>query len=57
MAINKAVDALLAEGGDVYIFNKDAVWRVASDLIRVAQRLQAGDLHTIEKQDSEEAPF
>jgi hypothetical protein len=57
MAINKAVDALLVEGGDVYIFNKDAVWRVASDLIRVAQRLQAGDLHTIEKQDSEEVPF
>lgn len=54
MAINKAVDTLNAN--DLAV-TELAVWQIASRLIRVAGRLQAGDLHTIEKQDSEEAPF
>jgi hypothetical protein len=57
MAINKAVDTLNAN--DLAV-TELAVWQIASRLIRVAGRLQAGDLHTIEKQNSEsseEAPF
>ena len=41
MAINKAVDALIASQADV---NAENVWHRASMLIRVAQRLQSGEL-------------
>jgi len=54
MAINKAVDTLNAQQLAV---TELAVWQIASRLIRVAQRLQAGDLHASEEPTSEEAPF
>lgn len=57
MAINKAVDAVIAEGLTV---NAHRVWHKASILIVVAQRLQAGDLAPVTPADeipSEEAPF
>jgi hypothetical protein len=54
MAINKAVDTLNAQQLGV---TEEAVWRIASRLIRVATRLQAGELHASEEQTSEEAPF
>jgi hypothetical protein len=57
MAINKAVDVLNAQQLAV---TELAVWQIASRLIRVATRLQAGELHSIEKQNSEsgeEVPF
>jgi hypothetical protein len=59
MAINKAVDALIAEsqGTSSSLVNEENVWRVASDLIRVAQRLQSGDLHPKTETVGEEAPF
>jgi len=59
MAINKAVDALIAEGTgtSTSLVTEANVWRLASDLIRVAQRLQAGELHVAEEPTSEEAPF
>jgi ribosomal protein L4 len=34
-----------------------AVWQIASRLIRVATRLQAGELHASEEPTSEEVPF
>jgi hypothetical protein len=54
MAINKAVDVLNAQELGV---TEESVWRIASRLIRVAQRLQAGDLHASEEPTSEEVPF
>jgi hypothetical protein len=59
MAINKAVDALIAEaqGTSSQLVNEENVWRLASDLIRVAQRLQSGDLHPKTETVGEEAPF
>jgi hypothetical protein len=54
MAINKAVDTLNAQELGV---TEEAVWRIASRLIRVATRLQAGDLHASEEPTSEETPF
>lgn len=59
MAINKAVDALIAEsqGTSSSLVNEENVWRVASDLIRVAQRLQSGELHPKTETVGEEAPF
>jgi hypothetical protein len=54
MAINKAVDTLNAQELGV---TEEAVWRIASRLIRVATRLQAGDLHASEEPTSEEVPF
>lgn len=59
MAINKAVDALIAEaqGTGSQLVNEENVWRLASDLIRVAQRLQSGDLHPKTETIGEEGPF
>ncbi len=59
MAINKAVDALIAEaqGTSSSLVSEENVWRVASDLIRVAQRLQSGDLHPKAETVGEEVPF
>jgi hypothetical protein len=59
MAINKAVDALIAEaqGTSSQLVNEENVWRLASDLIRVAQRLQSGDLHPKTETVGEEGPF
>jgi hypothetical protein len=59
MAINKAVDALIAEGAgtSTSLVTEANVWRLASDLIRVAQRLQSGDLHTKMETVGEEVPF
>jgi len=59
MAINKAVDALIAEaqGTSSSLVNEENVWRVASDLIRVAQRLQSGELHPKTETAGEETPF
>jgi hypothetical protein len=59
MAINKAVDALIAEsqGTSSSLVNEENVWRVASDLIRVAQRLQSGELHPKTETVGEGAPF
>lgn len=54
MAINKAVDTLNAQQLGV---TEEAVWRIASRLIRVATRLQAGELHASEEPTSEEVPF
>jgi hypothetical protein len=54
MAINKAVDVLNAQQLAV---TELAVWQIASRLIRVATRLQAGDLHASEEPTSEEVPF
>jgi len=59
MAINKAVDALIAEGAgtSTSLVTEANVWRLASDLIRVAQRLQSGDLYPKVEDVTEEAPF
>lgn len=57
MAVNKAVDALIASEADV---NAENVWHRASMLIRVAQRLQSGDLAPVmatHEVPSEEVPF
>jgi hypothetical protein len=57
MAINKAVDALIASQADV---NAENVWHRASMLIRVAQRLQSGELAPVTATNevpSDEAPF
>lgn len=40
MAINKAVDIAIAQGG----FTNEDIWRHASNLIRLSARLQSGDL-------------
>lgn len=57
MAVNKAVDALIACQADV---NAENVWHRASMLIRVAQRLQSGELAPVTATNevpSEEVPF
>ena len=57
MAINKAVDALIASQADV---NAENVWHRASMLIRVAQRLQSGELAPVtatSEVPSEDNPF
>lgn len=57
MAVNKAVDALIASQADV---NAENVWHRASMLIRVAQRLQSGELAPVTATNevpSEEVPF
>jgi hypothetical protein len=56
MAINKAVDILIPSG--VHI-DENSVWQTASMLIRVAQKLQAGNLATPEpsNEPSEEQPY
>ena len=57
MAVNKAVDILIAENGP---FEADAVWQKASMLIRVAQQLQQGYLAPVMAKNevpSEEVPF
>jgi hypothetical protein len=55
MAINKAVDILIPSG--VHI-DENSVWQTASMLIRVAQKLQSGNLapESVEQQ-SEEQPY
>lgn len=54
MAINKAVD-ICTKTGDV---GEDSIWQRASMLIRIAQKLQAGNLapESVEQQ-SEEEPY
>jgi hypothetical protein len=56
MAINKAVDILIPSG--VHI-DENSVWQTASMLIRVAQKLQSGNLATPEpsNEPSEEQPY
>jgi hypothetical protein len=54
MAVNKAVDVLNAQQLAV---TELAVWQIASRLIRVATRLQAGELHASEEPTREEVPF
>ena len=57
MAVNKAVDALIASQADV---NAENVWHRASMLIRVAQRLQSGELAPVTATNevpSQEVPF
>ena len=58
MAINKAVDILIPSG--VHI-DENSVWQTASMLIRVAQKLQAGNLATPEATedsvDIDQGPF
>jgi hypothetical protein len=56
MAINKAVDILIPSG--VHI-DENSVWHTASMLIRVAQKLQSGNLATPEpgNEPSEEQPY
>ena len=57
MAVNKAVDILIAENGP---FEADAVWQKASMLIRVAQQLQQGYLAPVTAKNevpTEEVPF
>lgn len=52
MALNKAVD-IACKTGDV---NEDVLWQWASTLIRISQRLQAGDLAPVsELQTNDEA--
>ena len=66
MAVNKAVDILIAEyapqGGEKEwrTFGPEDVWQKASMLIRVAQRLQNGELAPVTATNdapSEEVPF
>jgi len=55
MAINKAVDILIPSG--VHI-DENSVWQHASMLIRVAQKLQAGNLAPEPSNEpSEEQPY
>jgi hypothetical protein len=56
MAINKAVDILIPSG--VHI-DENSLWQTASMLIRVAQKLQSGNLATPEpsNEPSEEQPY
>jgi hypothetical protein len=56
MAVNKAVDILIPSG--VHI-DENSVWVTASMLIRVAQKLQSGNLATPEPflERSEEQPY
>ena len=57
MAVNKAVDILVAKNENI---GADDVWQTASMLIRVAQRLQNGELAPVTATNevpSEEAPF
>jgi hypothetical protein len=56
MAINKAVDILIPSG--VHI-DENSVWQTASMLIRVAQKLQSGNLAASEpsNEPSEEQPY
>jgi len=57
MAINKAVDILI-DGPDP--IGADELWRTASMIIRVAQRLQSGELAPVTATNevpSDEAPF
>ena len=56
MAINKAVDICLRTGD----INEDTLWHWSSTLIRLAQKLQAGNLAPesgIEKPSDEEQPY
>jgi len=56
MAINKAVDICLKTGDT----NEDTLWNWSSTLIRLAQKLQAGNLAPesgIEKPSDEEQPY
>jgi hypothetical protein len=55
MAINKAVD-ICTKTGDV---SEDSIWQRASMLIRIAQKLQSGNLATPEpsNEPSEEEPY
>jgi len=56
MAINKAVDILIPSG--VHI-DENSLWQTASMLIRVAQKLQSGNLAASEpsNEPSEEQPY
>ena len=49
--LNKAVDVCIAVGAT----DEEAIWRVASRLLRVSNRLQKGDLHTEETPKPEDA--
>lgn len=49
--LNKAVDVCIAVGAT----DEEAIWRVASRLLRVSNRLQKGDLHIEETPKPEDA--
>ena len=53
--LNKAVDVCISVGAT----DEQAIWRVASRLLRVSNRLQKGDLHIEEnpESDSNEQPY
>jgi len=56
MAINKAVDIAINSGNT----ENDVIWKIASDLVRIAQKMQRGDLapeEQVEPMDSEKEPF
>jgi len=57
MAVNKAVDTLIANNEGV---TAQRLWETASMIIRVAQRLQSGELAPVTATNevpSDEAPF
>jgi len=49
--LNKAVDVCISVGAT----DEEAIWRVASRLLRISNRLQKGDLHTEETPKPEDA--
>ena len=49
--LNKAVDICIAVGAT----DEESIWRVASRLLRISNRLQKGDLHTEETPKPEDA--
>lgn len=49
--LNKAVDICIAVGAS----EEESIWRVASRLLRISNRLQKGDLHTEETPKTEDA--
>jgi hypothetical protein len=56
MAINKAVDIAINSGNT----ENDVIWKIASDLVRIAQKMQRGELAKEEQAqegDDEKAPF
>lgn len=53
MAINNAVNFLKDSGQDL---TEDAVWQVASRLVRVSQRIESGDLHRVNAAPAPAAP-
>jgi hypothetical protein len=56
MALNKAVDIAINSGNT----ENDVIWKIASDLVRIAQKMQRGELAQEEQAqelDDEKEPF